>query len=196
MIYKPVADLADVMVGLVLNRKEANPTTLPIYYYKALTLKSLNSEGWIDKTLLDDFKSIENLDEKYLCLEGDVLIKITPPYTAVAINKELHGTVIPAQFIIIRLKGKAVVPEYLAFYLNADEMKREIMLSATGNIVSMLRIGTIRDLKIPIPDLEKQLKIGEVSKLIIEERHLMNKLVETKEKYYQALTKTLIEEDK
>lgn len=196
MIYKPVVDLADVMVGLVLNRKEANPTTLPIYYYKALTLKSLNSEGWIDKTLLDDFKSIENLDEKYLCLEGDVLIKITPPYTAVAINKELHGTVIPAQFIIIRLKGKSVVPEYLAFYLNADEMKREIMLSATGNIVSMLRIGTIRDLKIPIPDLEKQLKIGEVSKLIIEERHLMNKLVETKEKYYQALTKTLIKEDK
>lgn len=196
MIYKPVVDLADVMVGLVLNRKEANPTTLPIYYYKALTLKSLNSEGWIDKTLLDDFKSIENLDEKYLCLEGDVLIKITPPYTAVAINKELHGTVIPAQFIIIRLKGKAVVPEYLAFYLNADEMKREIMLSATGNIVSMLRIGTIRDLKIPIPDLEKQLKIGEVSKLIIEERHLMNKLLETKEKYYQALTKSLIKEDK
>ncbi len=196
MIYKPVADLGDVMVGLVLNRKEANPTTLPIYYYKALTLKSLNSEGWIDKTLLDDFKSIENLDEKYLCLEGDVLIKITPPYTAVAINKELHGTVIPAQFIIIRLKGKAVVPEYLAFYLNADEMKREIMLSATGNIVSMLRIGTIRDLKIPIPDLEKQLKISEVSKLIVEERHLMNKLVETKEKYYQALTKSLIKEDK
>lgn len=196
MIYKPVVDLADVMVGLVLNRKEANPTTLSIYYYKALTLKSLNSEGWIDKTLLDDFKSLENLDEKYQCLEGDVLIKITPPYTAVAINKELHGTVIPAQFIIIRLKGKAVVPEYLAFYLNADEMKREIMLSATGNIVSMLRIGTIRDLKIPIPDLEKQLKIGEVSKLIIEERHLMNKLVETKEKYYQALTKSLIKEDK
>lgn len=196
MIYKPVVDLADVMVGLVLNRKEANPTTLPIYYYKALTLKSLNSEGWIDKTLLDDFKSIENLDEKYLCLEGDVLIKITPPYTAVAINKELHGTVIPAQFIIIRIKDKALVPEYLAFYLNADEVKREIMLSATGNIVSMLRIGTIRDLKIPIPDLEKQLKIGEVSKLIIEERHMMNKLVETKEKYYQALTKSLIKEDK
>lgn len=195
MIKKSIVDLADVMVGLVLNRKEANLTT-PFINYKALTLKSLNSEGWIDKNLLDEFKSMEELDEKYLCLQGDVIIKITPPYTAVAINKELHGTVVPAQFIIIRIKGEAIIPEYLAFYLNADEVKRQIMLDGTGNIVKMLKTGTIRELEIPIPDLKKQHKIGEVSKLIVKERHLMNKMLQTKEKYYQALIKSLIKEDK
>lgn len=195
MKYEPVNNLADVMVGLVLNRKEANPTFSHVYDYKALTLRSLNSEGWIDKTLLDDFKSIENLDKKYLGQVGDVLVKITPPYTAVAITKDLYGVVIPSQFIIIRVNNKAIVPEYLAFYLNADQIKKEIMLSATGSMVAMLRTNMIRLLRIPIPNIEKQLKISKLSKLIIEEKHLMNKMVVTKEKYYQALTKSLIKED-
>jgi restriction endonuclease S subunit len=195
MIKKPIVDLADVMVGLVLKRKEADPTTPYIYNYKALTLKSLNSDGWIDKDLLDEFKSNEDLDKRYLCLDGDVIIKITPPYTAVAINKDFHGSVVPAQFIIIRVNNKSLVPEYLAFYLNAGEVRKEIILSATGNIIPMLKTGTIRELEIPILDMEKQLKIGEVSKLIVKERHLMNKMSETKEKYYQALTKSLIKED-
>jgi restriction endonuclease S subunit len=195
MIKKPIVDLADVMVGLVLKRKEADPTTPYIYHYKALTLKSLNSEGWIDKDLLDEFKSNEDLDKRYLCLEGDVIIKITPPYTAVAINKDIHGSVVPAQFIIIRVNNKSLVPEYLAFYLNAGEVRKEIILSATGNIIPMLKTGTIRELEIPILDLEKQLKIGEVSKLIVKERRLMSKLAETKDKYYQALTKSLIKEE-
>ncbi len=196
MIRKSIADLAEVMVGLVLKRKEADPTTSNIYKYKALTLKSLNAEGWIDKDQLDIYESSENLDQRYLALEGDVLMKLTPPYTAVAIDKEIHGSVVPAQFIIIRIKDKRTIPGYLAFYLNAADVKKEIVLGATGNIIPMLKTSIIRELKIPILEMKKQRNIAEVSKLMVQQRHLMSKLAETKEKYYQALTKSLIKEDK
>lgn len=196
MNQKSIADLAEVMVGLVLKRKEADPTTSNIYKYKALTLKSLNAEGWIDKDQLDIYKSSENLDERYLALEGDVLMKLTPPYTAVAIDEEIHGSVVPAQFIIIRIKDKRIIPGYLAFYLNANDVKREIVLDATGSSVAMLKTATIRELKIPILEMNKQQTITELSKLMVRERHLMNTLTETNEIYYQALKKSLIKEDK
>ena len=196
MNQKSIADLAEVMVGLVLKRKEADPTTSNIYKYKALTLKSLNAEGWIDKDELDIYKSKEDLDERYLALEGDVLMKLTPPYTAVAIDKEIQGSVVPAQFIIIRIKDKRIIPGYLAFYLNAADVKKEIVLGATGNIIPMLKTSIIRELKIPILEMKKQRNIAEVSWLMVHERQLMSKLAETKEKYYQALTKSLIKEDK
>jgi len=196
MNQKSIADLAEVMVGLVLKRKEADPTTSNIKHYKSLTLKSLNAEGWIDKDQLDNYKSNEDLDERYLALEGDVLMKLTPPYTAVAIDKEIQGSVVPAQFIIIRIKDKRIIPGYLAFYLNANDVKREIVLDATGSSVAMLKTATIRELKIPILEMKKQRNIAEVSRLMVHERQLMSKLAETKEKYYQALTKSLIKEDK
>jgi hypothetical protein len=44
--------------------------------------------------------------------------------------------------------------------------------------------------------MKKQRNIAEVSRLMVHERQLMSKLAETKEKYYQALTKSLIKEDK
>lgn len=196
MIRKPIAELTDVMVGLVLKRKEAIAIATNIYHYKALILKSLSPEGWIDAELLVDYISNESLDERYLALEGDVLMKLTPPYTAVAIDKDIHGSVVPAQFIIIRINDKRIIPGYLAFYLNAADIKREIVLGATGTVIPMLKTATIRELQIPILEMNKQQNIAEVSKLMVQERHLMNKLAEIKEKYYQALTKSLIKEEK
>ena len=196
LIYKPIGTNADIMVGLVLKRKEAEDGEVTKHRYKALTLKSFNSEGWIDKKYLDDFESSEKLDNRYLCLKDDVIIKITPPYTAVCIDDETKGLVVPSQFIIIRLIDKFLVPEYLAMFLNSDRVKKHIAITATGMTVPMIKTGTVRELEIPMVSLEKQTQIAEVSKLIIKERHLLYKMISQKEKYYQALTEAMIMEDK
>ena len=52
----PIGDFCEVMVGLVLKRKEADLAEGKRHSYKALTLRSINPEGWIDDSLLDDFK--------------------------------------------------------------------------------------------------------------------------------------------
>jgi restriction endonuclease S subunit len=129
-------------------------------------------------------------------LKDDVIIKITPPYTAVCIDGETEGFVVPSQFIIIRLTDKFLIPEYLAMFLNSDRVKKHIAITATGMTVPMIKTGTIRELEIPIVHLEKQTKIAEVSKLIIKERHLLYKMISKKEKYFQALTEAMIMEDK
>jgi len=194
MNKKPIGELADIMVGLVLKRKEAGIADNARFHYMALTLRCLNSEGWIDEAYLDEFESSEKLDSRYLTLEGDIVVKMTTPYTAVAINKDTSGCVVPAQFIIVRVKEK-VVPGYIALYLNTDKIRKHIALSATGMTVPMLKTGTIKDLEIPLLEYDRQLKIAEVGRLMVEERHLLTKLVNTKEKYNQALIEALIKED-
>lgn len=191
---KRLGELSDVMVGLVLKRKEANSRDTNKVIYKLLTLKSFNSEGWIDKNYLDDFESLEILDERYLSLEDDVIIRLTQPYTAVTITKDFVGCVVPSQFVIVRLLEKRHVPGYLTLYLNSERVKKHIELAATGITVPMIKTGTLRDLEIPILKQEKQKKIAEINKLIIQERHLLYKMIVVKEKYYQALTETLLME--
>lgn len=196
LIYKPIGTYADIMVGLVLKRREAVNTDIAKHKYKVLTLKCFNSEGWIDKNFLDDFVSSDYLENRYLSLKDDVIIKITPPYTAVCIDDETKGLVVPSQFIIIRLTENFLIPGYLAMFLNSDRVKKYIAITATGMTVPMIKTGTMRELEIPILQLEKQTQIAEVSKLIIQERHLLYKMISKKEKYYQALTEALIMEDK
>ena len=43
LIYKPIGSHADIMVGLVLKRREADNIHITKHKYKALTLKSFNS---------------------------------------------------------------------------------------------------------------------------------------------------------
>lgn len=195
LIYKPIGSVSDIMVGLVLKRKEAEVGVLKKHNYKALTLKSFNAEGWIDEKYLDDYESSEFLDNRYLCLKDDVIIKLTPPYTAVTVSEETKGYVVPSQFIIIRPIDKTLIPEYLALYLNSEKVKKHISITATGMTVPMIKTGTLRELEIPVLNREKQTQIAEVSKLIIKERHLLYQMISEKEKFYQALTEAMIMEE-
>jgi len=195
LVYKRMEDVADIMVGLVLRRKEADIGDEKTYNYKSLTLKSFNSEGWINKKYLDDYDSVEELDDRYLALKGDVIIRLTNPYTAITITKETEGYVVPSQFIIIRINSKEIISEYLSLYLNTEKLKRLIFVNAVGVTVPMIKTGTLRDLSIPIIDKNKQSKVAEISKLIIKERHMLYKLISEKEKYYEALTEAIIMEE-
>lgn len=191
----PIGDVAEVMVGLVLKRKEAELIQTKKSFYKALTLRSINPEGWIDQALLDDFESGERLPDRYLGLEGDVIIKLTPPYTAVAIDKLLNRCVIPSQFAIIRCNQTLLDSEYLAIVLNTDKVKKSIAIGSTGVTVPMVKTGTLREIEIPLPTLEKQRKYADIARLIVQERHLLNELVSTKEKYNQSIIEKIITEE-
>lgn len=191
----PIGSMGEVMVGLVLKRKEADRGEAKKHLYKALTLRSFNPEGWIDESLLDDFDGAELLSERYLTVVGDVIIKMTPPYTAVSIDKELHHCVVPSQFAIIRCDNSIVDSDFLAMFLNTEKVKKHISLGSTGITVPMIKTGTLREIEVPFPIIEKQRNIAAVGNLIMHERRLMNQLISAKEKYYQALTEALLSEE-
>ena len=99
-----INDIAVVRTGLVTARKKKDAASLGTYKYQLLNLRCIANEGYIDKNYIEPYELSEELKDDYLTRMGDILIRLSAPYTAVLINKsELCGIVVPSHFAIIRV---------------------------------------------------------------------------------------------
>ena len=55
MQYCYLKYIAEISIGLLLNRKKANPSDKNIFNYKAVSLKSFNDKAIYDPNFEDDF---------------------------------------------------------------------------------------------------------------------------------------------
>lgn len=194
MVNHMLNDIAEVMVGLVLTRRQQEDEKAISFKYKALNLKCLNNDGWIEVDDLDHFNSKEELTDRYLTLEGDIVIKLTTPYTTGYISKDLEGLVVPSQFAIIRTKDDLINPEYLSMYLNSEKVKHDIWVSSTGVVVPVLKISELREFIIPVPNEIRQEQIADINRLMIKEMKLYEELIKEKELYNKEILSRLLED--
>ncbi|MDW7728085.1 MAG: hypothetical protein SCH70_13475 [Candidatus Methanoperedens sp.] len=82
-----VTNISDVQTGLVLVRKRADDKDKHALRYRMLTLKSFDPKGWLNENEIDVFFSKKKLENKYLTTKGDIIIRLTTPYTAICINE-------------------------------------------------------------------------------------------------------------
>ncbi len=59
---------------------------------------------------LDGFDAAEQLSPEYLTQVGDVIIRLTSPYTAVLIDEASAGMVVSSNFVIIRANRSRLIP--------------------------------------------------------------------------------------
>lgn len=182
---------AEIKSGLLLSRKMSKVESESVKIYKQLTLKSINSNGTIDKTLLENFFSNEILSPSYLTHKGDVVVRLTEPYTAVCINEEMENLVIPSHFIAIRPNEKILNPDYLAWLLNDDSTKIQLKKKESGIVLSLMKRNNYEKLIIETIPLDKQQIIAEINKSTIRESELLIKLAEEKIKLAKAVNKTI-----
>ena len=79
-----LGELASVRSGLVLARKESREPTP--YCYNLLTLRSIHPDGSIAQEDLSVFHASEPLKAEYLTQPGDIIVRLTTPYTAILID--------------------------------------------------------------------------------------------------------------
>jgi restriction endonuclease S subunit len=177
-----LGDVATVRSGLVLSRKQARGTTK--HRYKVLNLSSVNPDGYIDIKKTDPYNAIEPLNREYLSQAGDVVIRLSKPYTAVLIDKNTSGMVISSNFAIIRPDPSRILPEYLYWLLNTPKINRLIFENTTSNMLGAIKPRYFADFEVDSLSIENQEKIAELNRLAQREYRLLNKLAEAKEKYY------------
>lgn len=183
--------IADIRSGLVISRKKA--TSSPVKKYKMLTLKSFKNYGYINLNELEEFESIEELPPQYITQIGDVIIRLSSPYTAVYIDKSNEGILIPSLFNVIRLgDNNTIRGEFLALYLNSDHMKKLISRYSIGSAISIIKTSFIKEIKIKNISLHKQEKLIQINKLHIKEVALLTDLLDEKESLYKAVVNTII----
>lgn len=178
-------DLASVHSGLVLARKQSRGPT--DYRYPLINLRCIQPEGIIDLNESDIYEAKEPLKEEYLSRRGDIIVRLTAPYTAVLIDDLTSGMVISSNFVVIRIEDKQFMSEYLFWLLNTPEVKRKIYENTTSNMLGAVKAKFLMDFELtPLP-VEIQQKIAQLNLLAKKESQLLKELAEEKEKLYSCL---------
>ena len=180
-----LSDFASVRSGLVLSRKQAKISTL--YRYPLLNLRSIREDGVINMNQLDVYDAVEALKPEYLSQTGDIIVRLTAPYTAILIDKTTAGWVVSSNFVIIRTKHEYLLPEYLYWLLNTQWVKKEFYENATSNMLGAIKAKFLSEFEFALPPLEEQHKIAQLHLLAKHESRLLRQLADEKEKYYAGL---------
>lgn len=180
-----LGNIATVRSGLVLSRKQARePSDIR---YPLLNLRSINPGGYIEANQLDVFDAAEYLSPEYLSQFGDVIVRLTAPYTAILIDKVTAGMVISSNFVIIRADRRELLPEYLFWLINTPKVKRSIYENTSSNMLGAVKAKYFSDFEVPFLPIAKQQQIAAMNKLALKETKLLRQLADEKERYYSLL---------
>ena len=189
-----LGEIASVRSGLVLSRKLAREN--PVQRYRLLNLRSITPEGYIDMNETDVFDAKETLPGEYLSQVGDIVIRLSAPYTAVLIDEESEGMVVSSNFVIVRTDTQVLLPDYLYWLLNTSEVKHRMFENSSSNMLGAVKPKFFADYEItPLPIPEQQ-KIAAINALAKAESKLLRQLANAKEQYYEAILRNTFNEIK
>ena len=182
LVRLKLGDIASVRSGLVLSRKLSKMPTQ--YRYQLINLRSINQAGYIETENVDLYDATEPLSSEYLTHTGDVVIRLTAPYTAVLIDDTTSGMVISSNLVVIRAEASQILPEYLYWLLNTPKVKRQIYENTSSNMLGAIKPRYFADFEVNLLSMENQETIAALNLLAHKERQLLNELAMEKEKYY------------
>ena len=180
-----LGNIATVRSGLVLSRKQARGATG--IKYPLLNLRSIDQGGYVDTDQLDVFDASEYLSPDYLSHVGDIIVRLSAPYTAVLIDEVTAGMVVSSNFVIIRVDRRELLPEYLFWLLNTSKVKRSIYENTSSNMLGAIKAKYFSDFEVPKLPINKQQRIADMNALALKETVLLKRLAEEKERYYSML---------
>lgn len=181
-----INDIAEVGSGLVIARKKSIYKKDALKSYKQLNLRAINKNGYIIESELEILDAKEIIDEYYLTHKGDIVIRLTDPFTAVYIDKDMEGIVISSNFCIVRCKEN-YSGEFLTYYINSDKAKKELFSNLQGSIMKNINMTTIADLEIPNIPYDKQLIMGNLLVAQTKKLIILDKIKELEIKQQKAL---------
>ncbi|MEA1953133.1 MAG: restriction endonuclease subunit S [Campylobacterota bacterium] len=188
--------IADIRTGLVLSRKKAALSDNVKIGYKQITLKSFSNSTSLMLDYIDDFVSTEEIDDSYISREGDVVVRLRDPVTAVCIDKSFKGMVVPSFMSIVRVNSSMIDNEFLAYYINSITAQRVLEKKMKLATIFSLKTRDLEDLEIVLPTLKEQKRVVALMKLSEKEIQLLEKLKKEKEQFGQAVLDTIIQSNK
>ncbi len=191
-------NIATVRTGLPLFRKKVTASDSVTKEYRLLNLKCINEKGFIDVQNAENFQSKELLKKEYLTQIGDILIRLSAPYTAVLINDEKFcDYIVPSHFAIIRANKAKVTSEYLLWFLTRESTLKKIQQNSSGStVLGTISSGFIGSLEIRAIPIEKQRIIGQMLLLSKREQELLTELIKQKEIYSRQLINRIYDDKK
>ncbi len=186
MIIK-LGEISNIRTGLVTARKKAKADSLSKFEYKQISLKSFGKGIKLQKDKSDIFISAQEIKPKYFTKEGDVIVRLRAPASAVYIDKEDEGLLIHSLLVVIRADKDKLDPKYLAYYINSKPAQRILKQDVKGTAIPMLKTKDLEELPIILPSLQEQKKLAGFLELADKEAELLQLLANEKLQFSEAV---------
>jgi restriction endonuclease S subunit len=179
-----LSDISDIFTGINYAKREQSPPHrgIPLIQVKDYISSVLNKDNifWINK---------ESVEPKSVLTPNDVLFAAKGLRNfAVHYRNELGPAAAASTFYIIRIKEHNLLPEYLCWYMNQNEIQDYFKSHVRGVITPSLTIPQVGDLPIRIPALDIQKQILHIQTLLRQEKELAEEIWR---KRNQIISKTL-----
>lgn len=158
-------DLVDIVGGQIMTRVKAdNPNEEVLETRRVLVPKAIDNSGMIDVDAMPEEELKTEVDDKKMTHSGDIVMKLNSPYDCAMVTKESEGAIVPSFCAIIRVKDSVksdrLIPEYLLAYLNTKLCRVQLDRQVQGAVMSILSVGKVKEINIPMPEISKQHAIG------------------------------------
>lgn len=183
MIVK-LDDIAEIFSGVQVSRfTDKNSDLCPVIKNKFV------NEDILEFSLETISKDI---NRKYFSKKGDIIISLSQPNTVSLMQNE--GFIIPMYFAIIRLK-EGYNSSFIYHFLSSDEFHKGLHTLLEGGALRVIKVADLKNIKINIPNFEKQKKYGEFLDLIDKKTRLLEDKKECNKKFKEYLVQTQIRSD-
>nr|WP_296887008.1 restriction endonuclease subunit S [uncultured Methanobrevibacter sp.] len=168
--------------GVRLNRLKEKNTSL------RKVIKRISNED-ISKYEYSIESVPDSINEKFISQKNDIIISLLDPGSVCKLEKE--GIIIPMQFAIIRLHENYDA-DFMINLLKSSLFKKELNKLVEGSGLKIIKSTYLKEVKLPLPDFDKQQKTGELLKLIERKIILNRKTIELEKQAKEAiLNKTI-----
>lgn len=143
-------------------------------------IKKTSSENIFDYEY--EFENIsDDINQKFISKKEDIIISLLNPGNVTKLEKE--GYIIPMQFVIIRLH-EGYDSNFITSLLKSELFDRELNKLVEGSGLKIIKASYLKEVKLPIPEYSKQIKIGKLLNLI-EKRIILNSKINDLERNAQ-----------
>jgi hypothetical protein len=123
---------------------------------------------------------------------GDVIFSTRGARTyAVALGEAPFPAVCSPHFFVLRVRGRAIEPKFLAWQINQAPAQEYLQREATGSHILNIRREVIERLEVAVPTLARQAAIIALAEAAAREKRLLSALIENRRQQMNALASGL-----
>jgi hypothetical protein len=125
--------------------------------------------------------------------EGDILFAARGARLNATVVRNVPGRVLCSpHFFHLRVRPSMATPDFVAWQMNQGPFQARIERAAEGATSSTLRIADFREIELALPSLEEQAAYASLYKAQLEERQVLESLINNREKEMKGLAVQLM----
>lgn len=189
-------NLASFHSGLQLSRVQHQEDNEG-FSYKVIRISDFGNFGTLKLENIEQITFSKPIPKSNLTQEGDVLVRLKAPLSAVYITKDYAGCVFSSVMAVIQTNPSKLSSQYLAYYLNSSMPQGYFQERSTnGTMMSFLRLIDLKELEIYLPSVEQQKKIVQFiresnKKIALLQEKISAEISLKNERFKQLITKEL-----